>query len=69
MSQQLSDDEKRRLAEEAAQRLTPLLGKYELDEKTGMMALYEAFQHGIQFAIQETKRLEQEVKSGHKFLK
>jgi hypothetical protein len=61
---ELSDDEKKRLVNEAAQILMPLSVKYELDTVTGRAALYEAFQLGIQFSIRETKRIEEDLKDG-----
>lgn len=67
-AKELSDAEKRRLAEMAAQQLQPLLAKYELDEKIGLLALFEAYQLGIKFAIGETKRMEQELSDGSQFL-
>lgn len=60
----LNEDEKMRLVKEAVSILQPLADRYELDTVTGRAALYEAFQLGIQFAVRETKRLEEDLKNG-----
>lgn len=64
MSDELTDDEKKRLADDAAQVLRPIAEKYELDTTTGMAALFEAFQSGVKFAVSESRKLEEEASDG-----
>ena len=64
MSNELTDDEKKRLAETAMTILAPVAEEYELDTVTGRMALYKAFQLGIIFAHAEAKKIEEEFNDG-----
>jgi hypothetical protein len=61
MSNELSDDEKKKVAETSRPLILPIAQKYELDYPLGMEALFEAFQTGVQFAIRKI-----EEKHGHK---
>jgi len=65
VSDELTDEEKKRLADDAAKLLRPIAEKYELDTTTGMAALFEAFQSGVQFAVKESRKLEEEDRDGH----
>lgn len=65
MNRQLSDEEKKRLAEVARDEILPIAQKYEMDDRNGMDALFEAFQAGIRFTIDETKRAQEGVINGN----
>lgn len=64
MNQDLSDDEKKRLAATALEFIGPIADKYELNDKIGMEALYEAFQAGIKFTVNETRNVNKEQGDG-----
>lgn len=64
----LTDDEKKRLAAVATEQIMPIAARYELDNELGISALIEAFQMGIKFIIHAEKeirkKIEEEIKYG-----